>query len=299
MQRLNLMLQAALVLALVIMPVMQVAAQDGDPADQNGDPAGFPRDVIDASGAVVTIPARPPIVASAGPVPALEAVFPAARIRWIDPVHAADPLQAAGTDWREVGLLVVPDLVAAAYPALITAAEAARVPVFRVGLIDSLDDWRATIEALGYATGQDNRAAGVIAQLDDRLALVQVVIADRDPVRVLVLTPEGYTFGQGTLFTDIVTAAGGINAAAEAGFADFRQVDDHTIRDLAPDVIILSPAWTADMAAAFVANPAYARVPAVQAGRVYRLPVSLTQPADPGWALLAVALVLHGIPAGL
>ena len=61
--------------------------------------------------------------------------------------------------------------------------------------------------------------------------------------RVLVLTPEGYTFGQNTLLTDLIAQAGGINAAAEAGYADYRQIDDQTILSLAPDVVLLTPAW--------------------------------------------------------
>lgn len=236
---------------------------------------GFPRTVIDATGAAVTIPAYPQVVATAGHDPVLAQVVPGARV--ID--------LAGRTEWAGVGLLVLSPVDLAAYPGLGQAG----VPVFQTVPPRSLAEWRAALRRLGRAAGREWRAAWAILRLDVQIAAARWQAARRPAVRWLVLTPEGYTFGRDTLITDLIAAAGGINAAAEAGFADFRQIDDATIRALAPQVIALTPAWSAGQRAAFAANPAYAGVPAIEAGRVVTLPFSPTLPDDPAAALRALA----------
>jgi ABC-type Fe3+-hydroxamate transport system substrate-binding protein len=266
--------------------ILALAAQVAVPAHaQSGD---FPRTVIDATGTPVTIPARPSAVTVIGADPALEQVVLPSDLRQIDPTTALAEITWAGT-----GLLVVPDLYAAAYPALVASAQAAGVPVFQTTLITGLPGWRASIERFGRATGREDRASAAIRWLDLRLKIVHAAVRGQAPVRALVLTPEGYTFGRGTLITDLLDAAGGINTAAEAGVDDFRQVDDAAIRALAPDVILLSPTWSDASRAAFLANPAYADIPAVRAGRVFRLPFRPTLPRDPGAAVVALAILLH------
>jgi iron complex transport system substrate-binding protein len=249
---------------------------------------GFPRIVVDATGTPVTIPARPAVVVVVGTDPALEQVIPPSGLRQMDLTTTP-----AAISWAETGLLVIPDLYAAAYPALIAAARAAGVPIFQTTPITSLSGWRASIERFGKATGREGHASAALWCLDLRLKAVGVLVQGQAPVRALVLTPEGYTFGRGTLVTDLLDAAGGINVAAEAGFDDFRQVDDTAIRALAPDVILLSLTWSAEGRAAFLANPAYADIPAVQAGRVFRLLFRPTLPRDPGAAVVALAILLH------
>ncbi|HVO69550.1 MAG TPA: ABC transporter substrate-binding protein, partial [Aggregatilineaceae bacterium] len=268
----------------VLIPALIVLV--GVPAYAQSD--DFPRTVIDATGAPVTIPALPSAVAVIGTDPVLEQVVSSSDLRQIDPTAAPTEIT-----WAGIGLLVVPDLYAAAYPALVASARAAGVPVFRTTLITGLPGWRASIERFGRATGREDRASAAIRWLDLRLKIVHAAVHGQAHVRVLVLTPEGYTFGRRTLITDLLDAAGGINAAAEAGFDDFRQIDDAAIRTLATDVILLSPTWSDAGHAAFLANPAYTDIPAVRAGRVFRLRFRPTLPRDPGAAVVALAILLH------
>ncbi len=264
---------------IALLPVVLAAAQPGD---------GFPRHIPDATGQIVTIPARPVVVAVLGRNPAAEVVIAAADRRMIDPVRD-DP--ALG--WDGTGLLLIPAPYAAVYPAWRAAAGSAGVPVLQTAPVTSLDGWQAAIRQIGRAAGRDDRAAAVLCRLRWQRAAARAIVhltGENGPLPVLVLTPEGYTFGRGTLIDDLIVAAGGINVAA--GYDDFRQIDDSTIRTLAPRVILLSPAWSDEARAAFVANPAYASVPAVQTGRVHRLPFSPTQPPDPGAALIVLALLL-------
>ncbi|MBN1967258.1 MAG: hypothetical protein JW910_21575, partial [Anaerolineae bacterium] len=79
--------------------------------------------------------------------------------------------------------------------------------------------------------------------------------------------------------------------------ADFRQVDDAAVVALAPEVILLTPAWNASAIRALLTNPAYENVPALQRGRVIRLPFAPTMPRDPGAAAVALGIALH--PAAL
>jgi ABC-type Fe3+-hydroxamate transport system substrate-binding protein len=248
----------------------------------------FPREVRDPSGATVTVPARPSIVAVVGDTALLQLLLPADAIRPVDPTADLTTL-----DWTDIGLFVIPDLYAAAYPDLFQAAQDRAVPVFQTIAISSLYGWRTTLTSLGQATGHEDAAAGVLARLDRRLDAVQQATAGREPVHILALTPEGYTFGEASLFTELVEAADGLNVAATARIDDFRQVDDKTIQSLAPEVILLSPAWTDEEVERFTANRAYVIVPAVRAGRVYRLPFSPTLPDDPGAAVVALAIYLH------
>jgi ABC-type Fe3+-hydroxamate transport system substrate-binding protein len=259
----------ALCLVTLLVPI-PAAAQTPD----------FPRTVIDATGTAVTIPARPALIAVTRDDPMLARLVPSEAIRRIPPSRG---------DWSGVDLLVIATIYAAAYPRVIEGAQAANVPVFQTTLPHSLDGWRDALTGLGMATGRDEQAAQWIALLDRRIAVIRDRVADRTLPRVLVLTPEGYTFGQETLINDLIDAAGGINAAA--GYQDFRQIDDTAIRALAPDVILLNANWHSVVP--FADNPVYADLPAVRSGRVYRLPFNATYPPDPAAAVLLLAIWLH------
>ncbi len=272
----------AVAVMVVVFGAVLAAARPGAAQDD-----GFPRAVIDAAGREVIIPTLPERIAAVGDYPALALVVPEGQIVPVDPaVDAAD--RAARSD-----LLILTDLAAASYPDLVAAADDAGVPVFEVGAVNGLAAWRDAVERLGMATGQDLRAAQVLARLDHRLDVIRRAVMPDAITRVLALTPEAYTFGEQTIFSDLAAAAGGINVAAAAGYDDYRQVDDEAIRTLAPDVIVLAGAWSAEAAADFAANPAYADVPAVQDGRVLRLPFSATFPDDPAAAALWMAIALH------
>lgn len=248
------------------------------PALAQGDP--FPRTVVDDTGRALSVPARPTLIATVGDDPVLARLIEPAALR---PV--ALPLSLTFS-WDDVGLLVIPALYAAAYPALLQAAQAAGVPVFVTAPLISLEAYRAHVTALGRATGRDDRAAALLTRLDVRLAMVRARLHDCPPVRVLVLTPERYTFGQGTLITDLIEAAGGVNVAAEVGYGDIRQITDADVRTLAAQVILLTPAWTLQDRVT---------LPALSGARLIPLPFGPTQPSDPAAALLWLALTLHPV----
>ncbi len=234
------------------------------------------------------VPARPGAVALVGDAPELRAVIESHALRQADPLDSP-----AALDWSGVGLLVLSDLHAAINPAWAGAAAGRDIPVFLLSAISSLDDWRAAVDSLGRATGRDEQATAALRHLETRLTRLADRLAAQPHRRALVLSPEGYTFGQGTLITDLLNAIGARNVAADAGFADYRQVDDDAIRQLAPDVILLSPAWTAEQTAALRADALLSDVPAIRRNQVFRLPFSPTLPHDPAAAAIVLALALH------
>ena len=91
--------------------------------------------------------------------------------------------------------------------------------------------------------------------------------------RVLVLTPEQYAHGGGTLIEQVIEAAGGVNAAHDLN--DFAQIADFQILDLNPDIILFSSTWTQDQIDTWVTADVYASLPAIQNHHVYQLDFSL------------------------
>ncbi len=100
-------------------------------------------------------------------------------------------------------------------------------------------------------------------------------ITSPSPPRVLVLTPEQYTFGGGTPMEALIEAAGGVNAAYELN--DYSQIADWQIVEMAPDVILFSRTWTIAQIDAWVAAPVYADVPAIKHKRFFQVEVSLAE----------------------
>lgn len=264
---------APLIAAVLILTLLTASAPR---ARAQADP--FPRTVTDAAGRTLTIPARPETVAVVGDDPALAQVVEGETLRAL-PVPPPD-----APPWDGIGLLVIPDLYATAYPALVLSAEAAGVPVFVTTPLASLDAYRERVTALGRATGRDGRAAALLTRLERRMSALDAALDGRPLTRALVLTPERYTFGRGTLVGDLIAAAGGVNVAAEAGYDDIRQMDETAIRALAPDVILLAPGWAAEEIAALQEH---------SGARIVPLPFRPTQPDDPAAAMLALALALH------
>jgi ABC-type Fe3+-hydroxamate transport system substrate-binding protein len=149
-------------------------------------------------------------------------------------------------------------------------ARTARVAIFTVRRHNSVEAIRANIRTLSALTGTEDTGARWLRVIDVRLRHIQSQVRHYKPVRVLVLSPEGYTQGQGALITELITLANGINVAAEAGIPEAREVEDAQIRSLSPEVVLLIN-WSPDAALAFARNPLYRGLPAFDRHRIYRI----------------------------
>jgi ABC-type Fe3+-hydroxamate transport system substrate-binding protein len=230
-----------------------------------------------------------PVYATLGPeAPAILRVLVGdSRIVALQPGGLAEALKD-----RTLAALVLPEDWAD--DADLHAARAAGLTIVRLRRQISVANILANIRQLADLTGTVQAGARWIDDIQRGLDRIRLAVRGDPPVRVLMLSPEGYTQGQGALITELIDIAGGVNAAAEAGIAEARQVDDAQIRALRPDVVLLT-GWTPDAAAEFAANPLYRGVPAFDQARVYRIAAPGKDPARLVADVQALAEWLHGV----
>ena len=105
--------------------------------------------------------------------------------------------------------------------------------------IDDLEDVFATIPVIATAVGEPARGEAALQKLREKFGTVRARVADRPKVRALVVVDVGgrSVAGPGTFLHDILTAAGGDNAAAGLGNA-WPTVDREKIEQLQPQAVI-------------------------------------------------------------
>jgi iron complex transport system substrate-binding protein len=182
----------------------------------------------------------------------------------VENVVEADPEQIIALE---------PDLVFAASftdSAVLEQLQSAGVTVYAVGSFTSIEAMQDNILEIGRLVGEEEKAQGLVETMNDQLAELDSVIStvEGEQPTVLYLTPGGWVAGSATTVDDIITRAGGINAAGEAGLADWNQINEEAIIEMNPDVVILSTYVTDDE---FLNNPAFAGLSAIINGRVYPL----------------------------
>lgn len=158
-------------------------------------------------------------------------------------------------------------------PATVDQLLDAAVPVFVLTEFNTIDEIRANIRLLSQVTGEEARAEELIHAMDDKIATIQTLIADQDPVRVLYYEPGGVTYGPGSTVDQIINMAGGVNVIADAVMGAYPLINAEFILATDPDVILLGT-WFAEMddpLAWFTDDPVFSTLQAVQNGRVYAI----------------------------
>ncbi len=256
-----------------------ICADDADPA--------FPRTVIDGLGRAVTLDAPPQRIASVtlgsdeilldlvGPDRLLGVSYFAADpgiSNVSDRLDGIEHTDLSGEPERLIGLdadLVV--LASYSNAAVLDQLEDAAVPIFVLADFNTIEDLRANIRLLGEVTGEEAHAEDLIAEMDARLEAVAEAVAGQEPVRALYYEPGGITYGPGSTVDEIMTLAGGINVATEAGLGPYPLVDPEFVLAADPDAVLLG-GWfgdAGDSTAWFTSDPAFSTLRAVQEGRVY------------------------------
>src|SRR5574341_235831 len=245
-------------------------------------PEPFHVTVTDGLGTEVTLDARPQRIISltlgtdeillelVGPERLLAVTYLAAtpeasniaelpELAQVPNVVEADPEQIIALD---------PDLVLAATfldPAVLEQLRGAGIPVFSVGFFTSIEAQQENILTIGELVGEPERAEEMVAEMNATLDGIAARVAGAEGERptVLYLAPASWVAGSATTVDDIITRAGGINAASD--LTDWNQLSAEAIIELDPDVVILST-YVPDEE--FLTNPAFAGLRAVQTGRV-------------------------------
>lgn len=139
---------------------------------------------------------------------------------------------------------------------------------------------RPTLTTLGRILGVPDRAEELAAYADAAFAEVDAVLAkvpaERRPRVYLARGPEGLETGlEGSINTEIIERAGGINVAEGPSQGDIAQVSLEQVLGWNPEVIVT---WDRESFAHIKGSPAWRDVAAVKAGRLY------LSPSEPyGW----------------
>jgi iron complex transport system substrate-binding protein len=251
---------------------------------------GFPKALVDPLGEHVVLSAPPrrivSIALSADEI-LLELVPPERLVGLtylIDdpattPGFAYAPASAARVTEEnpEALLALAPDLVVTAgytRAEAVVLLEGAGVPVIGTGAHTTLKDVIAAVGALGEAVGETDRAKQMASALRERITAVDERPKSGRPPRIL-LWEGGFTYGRGTLQEDLITHAGGIDVAAEAGLRGPVAITEEAVISFAPDVVLVpieasqprlhAPELVGD-------DAAWLAVEAVRRGDVYGIP---------------------------
>jgi iron complex transport system substrate-binding protein len=137
-------------------------------------------------------------------------------------------------------LRLKPDLILASDSMSIDAASALRaagVPVFAINTTPlTLNEVAANIAALGYVTGEDEGAKAELARFQG--VVEQVRRQCQEPhgePRIYGVSMTGFSYGDHTLFQDIIRLVGATNVAAQNGMHTYQTVDTRTIGEWNPD----------------------------------------------------------------
>lgn len=281
-----------LALALALLPLAASAAaplswQTQGPTPVRLGPAAYPRTAVDAAGDAVILAAPPERVVS------LEyetdeyvyRVVPAARVVGVSALayepKVSNVLDLVGRHRPAVAgdietiLRLQPDLVIASVrsrPELVYALTAAKIPVFRLPtLATELPQVAEIITTVGYLSGEDAAASRERARFEAELADVAAQCAPPHPAaRIFGVSMIGYTFGDRTLFHDVVRLVSATNVAAENGIRTYEKIGSETVLRWNPEWVFSwsDPGGAAIERRRWADDPALGAVAAVAQGRL-------------------------------
>lgn len=216
--------------------------------------APFPREVRDASGAIIVIPKRPIRIISQtlGSDEILFSICGRERIAAFsslvdDPKYSnvAEQVTASPvvkTSGAEDILGRSPDLIfIASYSRadVVEQLKASHAPIFRFANFDHIEDIKSNIRMLGFVIGEDEKAEQLVAQMEKQLTSLQARIPRNSAApRIMSYDLSGATGGKNTLFDDALRLAGATNIAAEKGIEGFRNISSEQLIAWQPEVIV-------------------------------------------------------------
>lgn len=270
-------------------PEPEVQQFDGVPGIVDPSNSGWPRQVEGLNG-LVTIPSKPLriITASVGHDEMTLALVPQERL-----VAVGSPSQ--NSTYSNVASLVqdkpqisrdpetiiaqAPDVVVTSpfFPAeAIAALSKAGIPVIQTDLKHDPEARINNILFMGYIFGEEERALEFAAEVRDRYESLIAVTSVAEPrPRVLALTQYSdklWVAGANSTEGSVITAAGGTNAAEEAGIEGNQTTSLEGVIAMNPDIIIIAQPiefGAEDFLQSLLDNEALAEVPAVKDGRVH------------------------------
>jgi len=250
---------------------------------------GWPREVEGLNG-VVSIPAKPLsiITASVGHDEMTLAIVPIDRLvavgsssKNITYSNVADLLQEKAEITRDPETIIAqePDIIVTS-PFFsadgIAALSKAGIPVIQTELTQGPEARINNILLMGYIYGEEERAVAFAAEVRERYeSLIGVTGAVEEQPRVLALTQYGdkiWTAGTDSTEGGVITAAGGLNVAAEAGIEGNQTTSLEGVIAMNPEVIVIAQPiefGANEFRQSLLDNEALAELPAVKNEAIY------------------------------
>lgn len=170
-----------------------------------------------------------------------------ASVTWLsqDPRNANMAQAAAGVPanhgFAEEALSYHPDLVLAGpFTERSTVALLGQVgaPVVEFPVPETLAGVRSQIREIAAVLGVPERGEMLVAEIDRRLARISLD-PHRAPLRAIILRPNGFTVGPGSLVDEILRRAGMTNLAATLDIGAYQQISLERLALLDADVLIV------------------------------------------------------------
>lgn len=215
----------------------------------------YPRKAMDHQGGTVTLakPAMRIVSVSSGTDEYLYQIVPPERVVGVSSAAYREEFSAVLPKVRQYKPAVVTDLASLLKlkPDLVLAtdsmsngvleqARAAGIPVFGLFTnITKLEQIEANIAVIGYLTGADDGAKRELERFRRELSEVETQCHDpkmpHEPARIYAVSMTDMSYGDQTVFQDLMRIVGGRNVAAEHGSHTFDKVDRMEIAQWNPD----------------------------------------------------------------
>ena len=113
------------------------------------------------------------------------------------------------------------------------------MPVSEFGVPENFDAVRDQIRAFGDVIGESDRAEAMVQKLDRDLTTVSVP-ENAPKLKAIILRPNGFTVGAGSLVDEILARAGLENLAARLDIGSYEQMPLERIAMLGADILIVN-----------------------------------------------------------
>jgi iron complex transport system substrate-binding protein len=275
------------------------------PSSSEPDTDAFPITVTDSNGRQLTLdrPTQAMVILSPAHVEILFALGAGGDIAAVDensdcPQETAQKTKLSGfTPNLEAIAAETPDLVLIFYDPgdLQASLERLDIPVLFLATADSVEGVYDQIRLLGQVTGRSQRAAEVVASMQDRVVAVQEKLADvqQGPRVFHEIDPGLFTTCPGEFIHDMYHLLKAQNIATQPGIPC--QLSHEAIIEAGPEVIILADEPAGVTVESVKARPGWGGIPAVANDRVFIVDIDIVSRPGPRIvdALEALARLLY------
>lgn len=251
---------------------------------------GFPQTVVDVAGHSLRLDQKPQRIASAflgSDEIVLSLVDPSRVIMvttfgrdpaasWVAEKAKAKGIRAVQSLDAETLVALRPDIIFVnrfSNAQVVGQLRVLQQPVYDLGELGNIADILDAVRRIGAALGEEAAAGRIVADAERRLGEVQRRVADQRRPTVLSTSPWEYAPGSGTALDEIITRAGGINAAARLGVKGYQKISKEQIVAMNPDVILIDDGSEQEgFREQLLRDPALAGAAAVKNRRIIVLP---------------------------